>query len=198
MADADGTDDETPVAVRVALLGLLLVAAAALFGGLLLLRTVAPTVTEDAEAARLRAQRLLPMALPAGFRPAATLDWNMLYLIPMEGVWIEGEAGGVVTLLSLGGRVSEDETLRQRAADSLREQVRGSADVEDSTPLEVVIRGRAETLELLTLRDRATGERSKAFSRAFATADGPVFLEWRQPEAAFDADAVRRAMISIP
>ena len=181
MADTEPASDQAEGAsalLRAAVIGMLVILAAVLIGGLLLLRTVVPTVGSDLETARLRTQRLLPMTLPPGFPPTATLDWNMLYLIPMEGVWIDGGNGGVITLLHLGGRVAADDTLRRRAADALQEQVRGSADVESTDPMDVVVRGRAETIDVLTLRDRQTGEQFKAFSRSFATPDGPVFLEW--------------------
>ena len=198
MADADVTDadDEgSPTLVRAALLGLVALLAGLVVLAVMLARTVMPEVTEDRLLAQRRLERLLPMELPAGFEPAATLDWNLLYLIPMSGVWCRGEAGGEITLLQLSGRIADDETLRRRAIDALQDPS-GAVDVESSVPLSVTVRGREESVSLLTLRDRAGG-RFRRFSVTVATDAGPVLLEWRQPEAAFDTDTVRRSLSTI-
>ena len=189
-------DEDSPALVRAALLGLIALLAGLVFLAVAMARTVVPEVIEDGPLARERLSELLPMTLPPGFEPAATLDWDLLRLIPMRGVWCRGEAGGEITLLRLGGRVAEDEGLRRRAAEALAGPDDGRSEVESSVPMTVQVRGREETVPVLTLRDRG-GQRTRRFHLAVPTDAGPVLIEWRQPEAAFDAEVVRRSLASI-
>lgn len=194
--DPDADDEGGTTLVRAALLGFVALLAVLAILAVMLARTVVPEVTEDGPLAERRLAELLTVRLPEGFRPAATLDWNLLYLIPMRGVWVEGPQGAELTLLRLGGRVADDETLRQRAAEALGEPSGGRSEIESSVPLALTLRGREVSVPLLTLRD-AAGDRWRRFNLSIPTDEGPVLLEWRQKEAAFETAVVRQTLASI-
>lgn len=184
-------------ATRIFITLLALIVVGGLVLGVFLLRTLIPTVVSDQQLAAQRLSEYVDITLPEEFAPIATLDWKLLYLIPMSGVWVEADGGdSVISIVRLEGGMRDDPKVRSRAIEALRDQSIGSGTIEKTEPLVARVNGRERELKVLLVRDPA-GNRSRVVGVDIELRGSPLLIEIKRPAAEFDADEVKSILGSI-
>lgn len=195
----DGSDslhDSPPLSAATRLL--VTVGFVVVFGGIvlavLMLRTLVPTVRSDATIAQQRLNSFVSIDLPEKFAPIATLDWQMLYLIPMSGVWIEADAGdSVISIVRLEGAMANKPSVRERALQAVKDQAIGSGTVERT---ELINDVRGANLNSFVVRN-PDGSRSRVVTHNIAVGEAHFLIDYKTPEPEFSEDALRILFKSI-
>lgn len=211
MSDAaatDATEDAPPIsaATRFLVALFLLLIVGGLIVGVFMVRTLVPTVGSDAAAARERLEAFVPTlaaSLPEGFEPVSTLDWNLLYLVPMSGVWVEAGGGdSVISIVRLEGRMKDDPEVRERAVEALRDQAIGAGMVEKTEPMMAVVGAAERELKVLLVRDPQGGRRYRVVGvdvvgRGQDGSEYPLLIEIKRPAEDFNVEEVKTILRSL-
>jgi hypothetical protein len=79
-----------------------------------------PTVQTDPDAARRLKEASLDMQVSEIFRPKGTIDWNIAYLLRMQGAYYEhAKADGELVLLNVDSRFFSSQELRDHVRKTL-------------------------------------------------------------------------------
>lgn len=185
------------IATRLFLALLIFLLVGGLVLGVFLVRTLIPNVTSDPVAAQTRLDEFLTIDLPDDFAPIATLDWKLLYLIPMSGVWAEADGGdSVISVVRLEGSMRDDPKVRKRAIEALRDQSIGSGTVEKTEPMTAVVNGREREVNVLLVRE-PSGSRSRVVGVDIELRGHPFLIEIKRPASDFDSDETKVILKSI-
>lgn len=162
--------------------------------GVLMLRTLIPVVRADATTAKQRLASYVQIDLPEDYTPLATLDWKMLYLIPMSGVWIEADGGdSVIAIVRLEGAMASKPAVRERALEAVKDQAIGAGVVEKTEPLDDI---RGAKVNSFVVR-KAADQRQRVLTHSIALGDEHFIIDYQTPESQFEVDKVRALFKSI-
>jgi hypothetical protein len=161
-----------------------------------------PQLTEDAARVGVVEAEMLRIDVPPDFEPRGTIEWNVLGLVLMRGVYYELVGGdGLLMLLHVDSRLMGEPDVREHVERTLREKGGGGPPLEITESEDRIfnVRGRNVTFRYRRGRDPANDSRYRLVEGVVDGNTGTVLIAFRIAEEAWELrqGAVEATITSI-
>jgi hypothetical protein len=165
---------------------------------------VRPKLFDDPVVAAANAKEILDFTPCAGYEPKGTIDWNVLHLISLRGVYYEHRtADGLLMILKVATPSLQGNQNVQAHIRNVLQEKNGVSDAlivnQIVEQLTLTVQGRQRDFAISKAKDPATNVEYRLLEGTVTSKDddGQVLIGMRVVESAWNLDAVKEMLTSI-